>query len=108
MSKRLLRQSQVLAAIPFGVTWLYDRIAEGKIPPPQKAGRVNVWSEEVIDDVVDRILSGEFGGEGEDYPAARKRMAELAKKRSPARKSSGTSSGTATRPAPQRLGQAAA
>lgn len=57
MNEKLLRKSEVLDKIPFGRTWLQDRINAGEFPKPRKYGRTPLWVESSIDEWIENFIS---------------------------------------------------
>ena len=50
MAEKLLTTDQVLERVPFGITWLNERVAAGEFPKPVHKWRRNLWLEKVVDD----------------------------------------------------------
>lgn len=64
MAEKLLDTEQVLERVPFGRTWLDERIAEGTFPKPKHKWRRNLWLESIVDDWIIK----NFGDDPKDLP----------------------------------------
>ena len=49
MTQRLLRMRQVEEKISYKRNWIYERIADGAFPKPEKVNGQNAWRESDID-----------------------------------------------------------
>jgi predicted DNA-binding transcriptional regulator AlpA len=57
MTEKLLTTEQVLDRVPFGRTWLDERVAAGEFPKPVHKWRRNLW----LESKVDRWIIENFG-----------------------------------------------
>lgn len=57
MTEKLLRKSDVLERIPFGRTWLQNKINAGEFPPPKKCGNTPLWRESKVDEWIERFFT---------------------------------------------------
>lgn len=44
--------------IPKSKSWIYKQIELGLMPPPYKIGRSSLWSENEVDNYIDKIKAG--------------------------------------------------